>query len=282
MEALSAFVAIVAIITATVLVSRHVFRNGIRDGLGRPISYIGGFFGGLVTFTGLTFLAGFIGAIGADTKTMPSTAAPVTPIEGTAPSPRVEPVDELAMAATPTPRPTPRTKPKPTLKPTPKPTAADPWAEKRMEIERGPDFGISHAQFVRRFNGNLAKLDMGTRLSVEVTKAKMAQDSFQGSLTERLAVSGTTKISNGLVTSASLIGQGDGTENSGAAIMLAAAVLFASASADGHPRDGLKTVSLLAERAQRNDGQAKLRVGNVTYHYALIDGIGAMFTIEPH
>lgn len=275
---------------AAFFAGRATYRSLTSKGWHKILGWLAGLSVAPIAMLGVVAFALLTGIIDESTAEAegPAGVVATAPAEGMAPSAKIEPVDEKAIAATPaptvtpTPRPTPKATPKPTPKATPKPTPVDRWAKKREEIERGPDFGISHAQFVRRFNQRMADMDMGLRLSIKASKSAAAQRSFHGALSDRMGVTGTMKISNDMLTSASLIGQGDGTEASGAVIMLGAAILFSAATANGTPDESMGIVLELSQRAQKADGPVKLREGDVTYSFGVFDSLGAMFTIEPH
>lgn len=156
----------------------------------------------------------------------------------------------------------------------------DQWAEQRAEVEAGPDIGITPAQYAERFNTHMSELGQSFRIQADYEPSGMAQDTFNTTVTPNIALVGTAK-SSGAMNGVTVIAQGDGTPESGAAMILVASVGLASVQ-DSKSVDQVMNdivMELVAEASQ--NGEAAREADGIRYSLSLSDMIGAMFTAGP-
>lgn len=160
----------------------------------------------------------------------------------------------------------------------------DQWAEQRARIEAGPDFGITPAQYAERFNSYMMELEAPFTITADYEPSGQAADTFSATLNEHMVLTGSAKPGSGKMNGVIFIGQGDGTNESGALVVLGAAVGLASAQANAdvdHLERVMNMVIELVSEASQTRAKAAREVDGLRYTLTMDDLIGAMFTVEP-
>lgn len=156
----------------------------------------------------------------------------------------------------------------------------DQWAEQRAKVEAGPDFGLTPAQFAERFNAFMRDNDMPYSISGNYEPSGQAADTFSSSLNRNMAITGSVKPDSGMMTGLIFIGQGDGSEESGALVLIGATTAFAASNSDLGFERAFKLVVDLVDEAV-NVEEAERDLDGIRYSLSITDIFGSMFSASP-
>ncbi|SPJ35233.1 hypothetical protein [Kushneria phyllosphaerae] len=156
------------------------------------------------------------------------------------------------------------------------PTSAE--SAKSAEIEAGSDLGFDAKTFASRFNSAMADLGQPYRAEGNVDNSGV-QGVFQEMFSEHLAVTGTVKPESGAVNGVIFMGTGDGTQESGARVMVVASGVVAATQPDMSVQNAFDVVMSLLQSYDGGEAVSNTLNG-VKYTYQRSDMIGNMLSVD--
>lgn len=156
--------------------------------------------------------------------------------------------------------------------------ASDKTNEKQAEIEAGSDLGFDAKTFARRFNVSMTDLGQPYRAKGNVDNSGV-QGIFQEAFSEHLALTGTVKPQSGAVNGIIFMGTGDGTQESGARVMVVASGVVAATQPDMSAQNAFDVMLSLIQSYDGGEASSKVLNG-VEYTYQRSDIFGNMLTVD--
>lgn len=144
--------------------------------------------------------------------------------------------------------------------------------------------GMTPEQYVERFNQLVGPFEKSSGLNLKILpKTLQIIDSpsgrgFNSEITENALIGGIVDKTNGKIISVTYVGMGDGSEKSGAEVMLIASAVFAVSLPDGSMEIGGNNVMALINEADKKGGAEVSRVSNKVKLTYKDSELGHLFT----
>lgn len=143
-----------------------------------------------------------------------------------------------------------------------------------------PSLGYSAEEFRKRFNKASDEFKINLKITSIKVEPGQVQDTFQYQFTKSLGMVGTINKKDRQLRNVMIIGQGDGTSNSGFDIILSMGAVIAATNPDLNQSargEVLKELGLMDENVDLHNLNKSTIRNNVKYNITSSDQIGIMF-----